>query len=114
MPSAFVLQHCLATIRNNYRVNQSTAFQDSHDCGFVTSASTSDAALALADVHVTSFATDESFVYFDTASTAANFYQSALTPGFANSMQHEPSRLLGYTDSLGNLVTANAVLASAN
>src|ERR1022692_588457 len=57
--SDFVLQYCLATIRNNYRVNQPATFQDAHNGSLIASASTSDAAFAFADVHVAGFAADE-------------------------------------------------------
>ena len=65
--SHFRLQFFLFAAPDYGSANLAAAFKDAHDCGFVLAAGPGDPALALADVHVPRFATDESFVRFDFA-----------------------------------------------
>src|SRR5205085_2456359 len=51
----FSLQCALAATRNNGSANLSSALHDSHNCGLVLSASSGNAALTFAQVHVPSF-----------------------------------------------------------
>ena len=69
----------------------------------------SDASLALAHVHVPRLSADESFVYFDFAAELRA--EEIILHRKANSLKHEPCRLLGNSHVFSNLVTAHAVLA---
>src|SRR5438874_13057991 len=100
----FLLQHSLATARNNGSTNLSAPFQDAYDSGFVFGASSSDAAPALADVHISCFSSNKSLVHFNFAAEfgAEKFILHRKT----NPLEHEPCGLLANSHVLGNLVTA--------
>src|SRR5258707_4773328 len=67
MLAYLILQNLLAAARYDRSANLAATLQDSHDCGFVLGASSCDAALALGDVHVSRFPSDEGFIDFDFA-----------------------------------------------
>ena len=73
--------------------------------------------LATALVHVLRFAADESLIYFDSAATFAAISnlgldnESAIRECLAKPMQHEPSRLLGYTQVAAKFIRTDTVLA---
>ena len=88
--------------------NLAAAFQSAEHDGFVFAASTSDAALLFVEMHVASLSADESFVNFNvTAELAEGFILHNET----DSMQHEPCAFLMNFHILGNLATADSVLA---
>jgi hypothetical protein len=62
--SYFLLQDFLATAGNDGCTNFTAAFQDAHNGGLVFGPRSSNSALALTQVHIACFATDERFVYF--------------------------------------------------
>src|SRR5438552_9780815 len=112
MPAYFFLQHSFATAGNYSGANLSATFQDTHNRSLVFRASTSDTALALANVHVPSLAADEGFVYFYFAAVGAQLgAEELILHCKANPLQHEPSGLLAHLDVTRNLVTAHTVLA---
>jgi len=67
----FCLQNSLAPICHNHSANMSAALKNAHDGSLVFAASPGDAAFAFGDVHVSRFAADEGFVYFNFATVAA-------------------------------------------
>src|ERR1035438_621482 len=89
----FLLQYFALAARNDSGAYFSATLKDSHDSGLVMSASASNAALALRDVHVTCLAADEGFVYFHFAAKLGT--EEIILHGQPNPMQHEPCRLLG-------------------
>src|SRR5438552_10428594 len=112
MPAYFFLQHSFATAGNYTGANLSATFRDTHNRSLVFRASTSDTALALANVHVPSLAADEGFVYFYFAAVSAQLgAEELILHCKANPLQHEPSRLLANFHVTGNLVATYAVLA---
>src|SRR2546426_6560924 len=112
MPAYFFLQHSFATAGNYTGADLSATFQDTHNRSLVFRASTSDTALALANVHVPSLAADEGFVYFYFAAVSAQLgAEELILHCKANPLQHEPSGLLAHLDVTRNLVATHAVLA---
>src|SRR5438128_2132945 len=112
MPAYFFLQHSFATARNHAGANLSTTFQDTNNRSLVLCASASDTALALANMHVPSLATDEGFIYFYFAAVSAQLRaEEIILHCKANPLQHEPRGLLAHLDVTCNLVTAHTVLA---
>src|SRR5208282_2010820 len=109
----FILQNLFATARNDSGANLAAlALVDSHDGGFIFSASASDAALAFRDVHVPSLAADEGFVYFD---FAAEFgAEEIILHDKPDAMEHKPCRLLSHFHVSRNLVAADSVFAVGN
>jgi hypothetical protein len=101
----------LLSIWDDLSANVSAALQDSHhdQLIFCRLAHSGYAASLHALVHVPRFAADESFVRFN---FATEFRAKVLVlHGQPNPMQHEPCRLLINSHVLGNLATADAVLA---
>jgi len=106
------LQLMLLAIRYDCGAYSSTTLKDSHNGSLVLGACASDAALALRDVHVSRFAADERFVYFDFAATATEFgAKEIILDSKAKTLQHEPCGLLCDSQSAVNLHAANTVLA---
>src|SRR5439155_26352601 len=71
MPAYFFLQHSFATAGNYTGANLSATFQDTNNRSLVFRASTSDTALALANVHLPSLRAVAGFVYFYFATATA-------------------------------------------
>src|SRR5947208_4843328 len=66
---------------------------------------------AFALVHVSRFAADVSLINLNRPIRSAEFAASLVLQCLANPVQHEPSRLLSYSDGTGDLVGANSVAA---
>ena len=66
------------------------------------------------DVHVTSLATDEGFVYLDFAAITAELHKRTALHGETDSLQHEPCGLLSDANRTSDLVGTDSVLAIAN
>ena len=108
------LQFMFLAVRYDGGANLPAAFQDSHDCGLVFGACASDSALTFGDVHVSRLATDERFIYFDFHATTAELRpEEIVLHDLADSLEHEPCRLLMNPQRLPEFVTADAVLAVA-
>jgi hypothetical protein len=88
-----------------------TTFKNAHHGGFVFASGAGDLAGANVLVHVPSLLPDEGFVGFD---FAGEFFERSGVERKADSVIHEPSRLLGYADGLSYFVRADAVLAVHN
>src|ERR1700722_14225902 len=115
MLADFRLQDGLLTARYYDSANLSAALQYSHDRNLVFGSGASNAALALAEVHVAGLAADEGFVYFNTkAAGAAHLQDGAALHRLANPVEHEPSGFLSDTQRAGDLARANAVLCAAD
>src|SRR5579863_582046 len=85
-----------------------SALKDSHDCGFINRARTSDAPFLNVQVHVAGLAADESLIRF---TLAGQKIESARLQGIAETVSHEPCRLLGYSEVAGQFTRTDAVLA---
>src|ERR1035437_6005533 len=109
MLAYFLLQYSLTTAGNNGSTNLSAALQDAHDGGLVLRPGASDPALALTQVHVACLTADESFIYLNFAAKFGT--EEIVLHRKANPLQHEPSRFLGNSHVLGNLVATDTVLA---
>src|SRR6185437_7767662 len=109
MLAYFFLQNFLATARNHAGANLSATLQYADNGGFVFGSSSSNAPLALTDVHVPRFAADESFIHFDFSGEFAT--KEIILHGKPDAMKHEPRRLLSYFDIPRNLVTADSIFA---
>src|SRR5437868_4002970 len=106
------LQRSTAAIRNDSSSNLSTTFHDAHDCGFVLSAISGDAALPLAQVDIPCFAADESLINFDFAAVRSKFAaEEAVLQSESDAVEHEPCRLLSNLQIAGDFVAADSVLA---
>src|ERR1019366_5118526 len=103
MESAFL------PICDYYGTNLSATFQCAEHDGLVFSTSASNTPLAFVEVHVASLAPDEGFVNLDFASEFATAV--LILHDETDAVKHEPRRLLSNLHVLGNLVTADAVLA---
>src|SRR5207244_114474 len=66
---------------------------------------------AFALVHVSRFAADVSLINLNRPVRTTKFAASLVLQSEPNAMQHEPRRLLGYSDSPRDLVRANTVSA---
>src|SRR5258708_5626924 len=109
MLANFFLQDSLATAGNDGSANLSAALKDAHDGGLVLRSGASDAPLAFTQVHVSRFAANEGFVYFNFAAQLGA--EKIVLHRKANPLKHEPCRLLGNLHVAGDLVAANTVLA---
>jgi hypothetical protein len=105
----FGLQRMFLAVRNDRSTNLSATFQDAHDGGFVFGTRSGDSASPFAYVHIPSLTADERLIYFD---FAAEFRpEEIILQSKPKTLQHEPCRLLSYTDGAMNLHAADAVLA---
>src|ERR1019366_5991936 len=95
-------------VGNYSSANLATTFQCAEHDSLVFSASTSDAALPLFNVHVAGFSTDEGFVNFDFAVQLAEEF---ILQGQTNAVHHKPSSFLSDSYVLGDLATADSILA---
>ena len=98
-------------VLNHGGANFPAALKNSHDCGFVFSASSLDSAFAFFLVHVAGKSTDESFVNFD---FAGQFGNASFLKGKPDAVKHEPRAFLGYADGPANLMAGYSVLAVLN
>src|ERR1035441_5343126 len=108
------LKSFLLAVCDDLSANLAAALQDSHDHELVIGVASlsSDAASLDVLVHVPRFPADESFVRFDFPTLATKFRAKGFVlHGQPNPVQHEPSRLLSDAHVLGDLATADAVLA---
>jgi hypothetical protein len=96
----FRLQSLFPAIWNYTHADFPAAFQDSRNGRLVLTASTSDAALTLGDMHVASL-TPERLIGLD---LARQFTERALVPRAANPVHHKPRRLFVSLRSPVNLV----------
>ena len=106
----FGLERILLPVRNDGRDNLTPALKNAHDGYLVTGTATSDAALALGDVHVASLAADERLIGFD---LTGELDGGIVVERHADAVQHEPCRLLSDAECAGNFARADAVLAVA-
>src|SRR2546421_3301216 len=105
----FVLQYLAAAARNHAGANLAATFQDADHCGLILAASSGNPALPFADVHVPSFAADESFVHFDFAAELRP--EEIILHCKPDAVQHKPCRLLSDLHITRNLVAADSILA---
>lgn len=105
------LQGVLLTIRHNGRNNLTATLQHAHHSNLVTRTATSDATLALGNVHVPRLAADKRLIRFDLTRKRC---RGVVMHRHADAVKHEPCRLLSDTQRACNLAGANAVLAIAD
>jgi len=105
------LQDGLATARDDARTNLPAALKNAHDGNLVFGASSGDAAVTDAHMHVSRLAADKGFICFYFAATPADLEQRAVLHGETDAMEHEPCRLLSDAQSAGQLAGRNAILA---
>jgi len=105
------LQSVFFAIANYSAANFSTTFQNADDGYFVFSASLSNPALALIRMHEAGGTANESLIHFDFAPASAEFQNRAVLHRKTDAMKHEPRGLLSYTESAGNFVGTDSVLA---
>ena len=101
-------------IGKDHGANLSAALKHSERHGLVSTAGLGDSASANVFVHVAGFATDETLVRFDLATTTAQLQEGAALHRKANPVEHEPCGLLGDTQSAGDLAGTDAVLGSSD
>lgn len=80
-----------------------------HYSGLVLGSSTSDAALAFAQMHISRLAADEGFVHFNLS--AEFLSEEMIMPGQSEALEHEPCGLLSDPEATGNFATADTLLA---
>jgi len=111
----FRLERLLFCARNDLHAHSavalSAALKNAHNRSFVFSASASDDARTLRNVHVAGLAADEGFVRFD---LAGQFVTKLLLMGQPDPMQHEPRGLLTDSESAVNLPRRDAILGVGN
>ena len=112
MLAYFALQSILLAIGDNRGANLSAALKDSHDGGLVFRSSSSDAPLALTQVHIPRLAANERLVYFNlSAATAKLLSKEIILQSQSKPLQHEPCRLLSDAKSAMDFHATNAILA---
>lgn len=106
----FGLEGSFLPVRNNGCANLAAALEDAHNSDLIARSASSDAALALGDVHVASLATDERLISLN---LTGELYGGIVVQGHADAVKHEPCGLLSDTKGTGHFAGANAVLAIA-
>jgi|ERR1700687_1132377 len=108
------LQRVFFAIRNDHSADFAATFQNAEDRSLVFSASLSNPATMFLAVHVSRSPADESFIYFNFATVAADFENRAVLHCKPNTVKHEPRRLLGDAKSAANFIRTDSVLAIRN
>jgi len=110
------LKNITADMGDNLGANLARiTLQHSHDNRLVLSVSRLGESLALSDVHVLELATDKRLIHFyRTTVIAAHLETRLFLHGFANTMQHEPCRLLSHADRAVEFIAGDSVLAIAD
>src|SRR5205814_1179999 len=105
----FLLHNLLATVLDNNGFDSAAPLHKTNDSSFSLAASSSDAAFLLGNVHVAGFAADEGFVYFDL--TAELLQERSSAHSQAETVHHEPSRLLSDAKVARHFATTDSILA---
>ena len=98
-------------IFNNGCADLAAALQNPHDGGLVFHPCSGDSALPLRNVHVSRLSTDEGLVYFNLSSKLDERFG---LHSLADSVEHEPCRLLGDVQIAGDFIGTDTVLAVSN
>jgi hypothetical protein len=104
----------LASGRNDFGPDFTTALQCSPHGLLSLWASAADFPLPVGQVHVDCLAANVGFVRLDFASIAAKFAERFVLHGEPDAVHHEPCGLLSDADSAGDLVGTDAILAIGN
>src|SRR5947209_4200874 len=104
----------LFAIANHSGADFATTFKNAHYCGFVLSASLSDAATMFVSVHESGRAPNKGFVNFDGSAIATEFDERTRLHCQPNAMQHEPRGFLSDAKSAANFIGTDTVLAIGN
>jgi len=103
------LQALALAVGHNLCPDAAIAFQHSENDSLVLSSGSGNAPLPFAQVHVSSFPADESFVNLYLAAHLATEY--IVLQGETNAVKHEPCGFLGNAQIAGEFAGANAALA---
>ena len=103
----FCVQGLAAHVRHNARSHFAVALKQSHHSNFARSARTVNPTSTNRAVHVTRFATDESFVYFDV--TGHLLHKRSGLHGKSDAVVHEPRGFLSDAKRTRNFVAADSV-----
>ena len=109
------LQMGFLPVWDDDRAYFAAALKDAHNRNFVLTASSGDAPLADAQVHVAGLTSDESLIRFHFAATAvAHLHHGAALHSQPDAVKHEPCGFLGHAKRPGKLARANAILSGGD